>query len=299
MFAVLFFGHYAGMAVFAVYITGLFFAVVSGLLFKKLMFNGKGHEFVMELPSYHLPTMNAIIMHTWFKLKGFILRAGQTILLVIIVLTLINSLVVRENPISGEKDTILTLSGKAITPIFYPMGIERENWGATVALFTGLFAKEAIVGTLEAVNLVPEVQKSESFDLKAFIKSSGQSFYDELKTALSKIIMPFKQESTETEQISDEHPLKYKFKNIHQVIAYLLFIIIYAPCAASISTTIKEAGMKIAMFQMIYLTMMAWIIATVYYQIAVYNTSSIIFMLISVVLFFMLLIYMKRLSIEE
>ena len=49
------------------------------------------------------------------------------------------------------KKSVLSVIGKSITPAFAPLGIEADNWPATVGLFTGMFAKEAIVGTLDAL----------------------------------------------------------------------------------------------------------------------------------------------------
>lgn len=297
MFTVLFFGQYAGIAIFGLYVLGILFAVLSGLLFKKFLFKGQGNDFVMELPSYHVPTLNAIFMHTWFKLKGFVLKAGKTILLVVIVLTLINSLKISHNVKTGQDDTILTIGGRIVTPLFKPMGIENENWGATVALFTGLFAKEAIVGTLEAVNLNQVVEENQGFVLNLFIKDTWNAFSSEMINAFDKIIHPFKLQDFKTE-VNANHPLKYKFKNIHQVIAYLLFILIYAPCIASISTTSKEIGKKIARFQLIYLTLMAWIVATLYYQLAVFTVYSLYIITIPLVFMALLILYMKKIEIE-
>lgn len=297
MFATLFFGAYAGKVIFSLYFIGIIFALISGLLFRKFIFDGKTSDFVMELPSYHIPTLNGIFMHTWFKLKGFILRAGQTILLVIIVLTMINSLKIGYDQEMKKDETLLTLTGKSITPLFAPMGIEKDNWGATVALFTGLFAKEAIIGTLEAVHLPQQNEVKEKVNLLQLGISSLTVFWDDFQVAMIKILNPFKSE--ESEPVTSDQPLAKAFKNIHQVIAYLLFIVIYAPCAAAISTVNKEAGFKTALFQVIYLTLMAWAAGVVYYQIAQFNQMSLLYLLISAGVMMGLIVYMKKIKLYK
>ena len=80
------------------------------------------------------------------------MRAGKAIIAVVIVLNVLNS-VGTDGSFGNEnqENSVLSEVGKTITPIFTPMGIEEENWPATVGIFTGLFAKEVVVGTLDAL----------------------------------------------------------------------------------------------------------------------------------------------------
>ncbi len=298
MFALLFFGHNAGIVIFSLYFIGIIFALMSGFLFKKFIFKGKISDFVMELPSYHIPTLNGIFTHTWFKLKGFTFRAGKTIIFVIILLTLINSLNIGYNEQLKRNETILTISGRIVTPLFKPMGIDQDNWGATVALFTGLFAKEAIIGTLNAIHLTEKENDNINFNLKDHLIDSMISFKNDLYFSFSRIINPFmKQEMHEIDVKS--HPLRKTFKNVHQVIAYLLFIVIYAPCIAAISTVNKEVGFKVSAFQVVYLTLMAWVVSVFYYQATIHNLNSLTYYLIGSIIITFLIIYMNHLKLEN
>lgn len=116
-------------------------------------------------------------------LEGFLARAGKVIVIAVFLLGVLNSL--GTDGSFGNEDTensVLAVTGKAITPIFSPMGIKEESWPATVGLFTGLFAKEAVVGTLNglygqiaaAENNVAgdEGGEEEAFSLGAGIKDS-------------------------------------------------------------------------------------------------------------------------------
>ncbi len=302
LFALVFFKQNAGIAIFMIYLAGIAFAFISAVLFKKFLFIGHTGEFVMELPSYHLPTWNGIFTHTWFKLKSFILRAGQTILLVMIFMTLVNSVPIYHNQQENKDETILTLSGKALTPLFKPMGIEKENWPATLALFTGFFAKEAIVGTLEAISISDKTapvteDKSDSFSLGRVISASFSDFKTEFGNSIHKFIHPLEiQVYSEAEY--ESHHLKRQFQTIHQVIAYLLFIMIYAPCMASVVAAKKEAGSKLAMFQLTYLTVLAWIVGSLYYQLSQVS-QGISWMIVLPPVLFMGLIAMIRLYARE
>ena len=302
MFAMLFFPDKAGLVIFLLYLTGFFFAIVTGKIMKKLVFKGTASEFVMELPAYHIPNINGILLDTWHRLKAFIMRAGKTIIFAIIVLTMINALPIRTSHNALENDTVLTLVGKTITPLFIPMGIEKENWQATVSLIVGLFAKEAIVGSFEALykDHSAELDNAENWSFPTLFLEAKNSFIEELNNAFYNIINPFQQnvEFMTTHKGDSVNIQKKLFKNIHQVIAYLLFILIYAPCVAAIAASYKEAGKKFATVQTIYLTLLAWVVATIYYNIAAFTIVSIIWFIIAGFVFASLLIMLNKVKID-
>ncbi|MEA2012612.1 MAG: Fe(2+) transporter permease subunit FeoB, partial [Verrucomicrobiota bacterium] len=152
LFAAVFFRESAALMLFGLYFTGITMAVLSGLLFGKTILQGETSTFVMELPPYHIPTINGILFHTWNRLKSFILRAGKVILVTVVILSFLNSM--GTDGSFGNQDgqkSVLSSISKSITPIFKPMGLTDKNWPATVGLFTGLFAKEAVVGTLNSL----------------------------------------------------------------------------------------------------------------------------------------------------
>jgi ferrous iron transport protein B len=152
LFAVAFFPVGGQNLVFALYLIGIGFAVMTGLVLRNTMLQGEASAFVMELPPYHLPTLRGVLLRTWDRLKSFLFRAGRVILAVVIVLSFLNSL--GTDGSFGNEDTdrsVLAEIAKAITPVVEPMGIDEENWPATVGILTGIFAKEAVVGTLNAL----------------------------------------------------------------------------------------------------------------------------------------------------
>jgi len=169
LFAAAFFGKMAGTVVFLLYLAGVLFAVAYGLFLKKSLFQGQASNFVMELPPYHLPKVKSLMIHCWQRLRDYIWRAGKVITLAVAILGFLNSFgivekAVDENAPTNEpagfeftagngdsENSLLSVIGKAITPVFEPFGVEKENWPASVSLFTGLLAKEAVIGTMNSL----------------------------------------------------------------------------------------------------------------------------------------------------
>ena len=146
LIAAAFFGRWAGIVVFGLYLLGLVMAIISGLIFKKTLFRGDTAAFVLELPPYRMPSLKNTLRHVWEKVRGFLVRAGTLILVMSIVLWFLQSfdahLLLTEDP---EK-SLLGVIGGFIAPVFRPMGF--GTWQAAVALLTGLIAKEAVVASL-------------------------------------------------------------------------------------------------------------------------------------------------------
>ncbi len=169
LFAAAFFGKMAGTVVFLLYLAGVLFAIAYGLFLKKSLFQGQASNFVMELPPYHLPKFKSLMIHCWQRLRDYIWRAGKVITIAVAILGFLNSFgivekAVDENAPANEpagfeftagnadsENSLLSVIGKAITPVFEPFGVEKENWPASVSLFTGLLAKEAVIGTMNSL----------------------------------------------------------------------------------------------------------------------------------------------------
>lgn len=134
------------------YFIGMAAIVISGIMLKKTkMFAGDPAPFVMELPAYHMPTLGNVLRSMWERGWSFIKKAGTIILLSTIVVWFTS----RFGFVEGSfrmleeeelKFSILAKIGNAIAWVFAPLG--WGNWQATVASFTGLVAKENIVGTM-------------------------------------------------------------------------------------------------------------------------------------------------------
>jgi ferrous iron transport protein B len=285
LFASVFFPRNGGLIVFTIYSTGIILAIISGLIFKKTILRGETSTFVMELPPYHIPTINGIMLHTWQRLKTFLLRAGKVIIIVVIVLSFLNS--IGTDGSFGNEDSensILSSIGKSITPIFKPMGISSNNWPATVGLFTGIFAKEAVVGTLDALysQLDETKEAEEEFDFWGGIVESFKAIPEGFKgfeeTAADPMGVSVDTDLTDHEAAAEElevdsqtfSEMSSRFEGKNNAFAYLLFILIYVPCVAAIAVIYRETNLKWAIFSSLYLTFLAWLISTLFYQVSIF-----------------------------
>ena len=141
-----FFGPWAGLVVFGLYVIGMAVGILSGILFKHTLFAGEPAPFVLELPPYRFPSMENIATHVWQKVKGFLVKAGTLILAMSIVLWLLQSFDFSLHMVDDAANSMLGTLGALIAPVFAPLGF--GFWQAAVALLTGFIAKEMVVSSL-------------------------------------------------------------------------------------------------------------------------------------------------------
>lgn len=148
LFAGMFFPNNTGLVVASLYLLGVILAILIGILFKNTIFKKDEEPFIIELPEYKLPDIKSIFILTWDKGKGFLKKAGTIIFAMSIViwfLSHINFSGYVEDPSHG----FLASIGSFISPIFAPLGF--GNWQSSVAILTGIVAKESVVSTIEVV----------------------------------------------------------------------------------------------------------------------------------------------------
>ncbi len=219
-----FFGPWAGLLVFGLYVIGMLVGIASGLFFKKTLFAGEPAPFVMELPPYRLPSLGNILTHVWQKVKGFLVKAGTLILLMSMVLWLLQSFDFSLHMVEDASQSMLGALGNVIAPVFVPCGF--GFWQAAVALLTGLIAKEMVVSSLSMFY---------GFSLTA---ASG-----EVAAAMTGFT-----------------PLS--------AFSMLVFILLYVPCVAAVSTLFKEMGSrKWAWFSIAWQIGCAYVMSLLVYQI--------------------------------
>jgi len=141
-------------------------AIFTALLLKTSVLEGESDGFLIELPPYHRPAIKSLLIHTWERLKGFVMEAGKFIVVMVMVINILNSIGM-DGSFGNENSSKSVLSevSKIFTPAFEPMGIKEENWPAIVGIFSGLLAKEVVVGTLDAVYSSLEGHPGEDPDL--------------------------------------------------------------------------------------------------------------------------------------
>lgn len=158
LFGAAFFGLASGTMVFAIYLSGIVLALFTGILLKHTLFVGEPAPFVLELPLYHIPRVSTVLKQAWERLRHFIFRAGQVMALMVLLLNLCNKITVPNfyapKGEAAEPISVVEAAGRAMVPVFTPMGVERDNWQGSVALIIGLFAKEQVVSALNTLYVI-------------------------------------------------------------------------------------------------------------------------------------------------
>ena len=312
LFAAAFFQQNGQNIVFGLYLLGIALAIFTGWIFRKQLFTGEITPSFQEMPAYHVPVARNILLTTWFRLKGFIFRAGKTIVTVVIALSFLNS--IGSDGSFGNEDSeqsMLSVVGRTITPAFAPMGVEEENWPATVGLFTGMFAKEAIVGTLDALYSDPEPDTGQGApDLVAAAGEAIASIDSELAALGGALADPLGisiGDVSDLDAVAEEQEVQGStltnmaalFASPFAAFCYLVFVLLYAPCVAVLGAVNKEAGWHWTVLVFSWSTGLAYITATVIYQIGTFSLNplfSSIWIAASLTVLAIFIASLKRLS---
>jgi ferrous iron transport protein B len=280
LFAVAFFPQSGQNVVFLLYLIGIAIAVVTGLVLRKTLLPGNSDSMLMEMPDYELPRPTYVLIKTWHKLRSFVLGAGKTIVIMVAVLNMFNSL--GTDGSFGNQNTdksLLSQVAAYLTPVLSPLGVREDNWQATVGIATGIFAKEAVVGTLNSLYQSPSAKDEKSFSLL-------DSFQEAVATIPANLaaINPWDPAGLELGDLQDQSAMAdaqevdlSTFANMQThfdgqigAFAYLLFILLYMPCAAAMGALVRESGRNWAIFTALWCNLMAFMVSTLYYQLATF-----------------------------
>lgn len=284
LFAAAFFQSNGQNIVFGLYLLGIALAIFTGWIFRRQLFAGQLSPSFQEMPAYHVPVLRNILFTTWFRLRSFIFRAGKVIVSVVVALSFLNS--IGSDFSFGNEDSensMLSVVGKSITPAFTPMGLERENWPATVGLFTGMFAKEAIVGTLDALYSGDDsgLEEGEAPDLLAATGDAFASVGAELSALGGALTDPLGisiGDVSDVDAVAEDQEVATStltnmaslFSGPFAAFCYLVFVLLYAPCVAVLGAVNKEAGLPWTLLVFGWSTGLAYIAATVTFQIGTF-----------------------------
>jgi len=266
-----FFPDNQGIVLLSIYTVGIIIAILMAILFKKIFFSKKDIPFVMELPPYRVPTIRNTATHMWDKSVQYLKKMGTVILVASVIIwalghfptsvryskdydalastitanvTLPDSvrqkqLVRIENEKQSEhlEKSYIGKIGKFIEPAIAPLGFD---WKIGVSIVTGLAAKEIVVGSMGVM-----YQSGNSID------ASSVSLKNKLK-----------------DQVYQSGPRAGR-KVFTPLVAFtlMLFVLIYFPCAATLSAMKKEAGTAWALFAVFYTTAVAWVVSFAVFQI--------------------------------
>ena len=244
---------YRSLAMLSLYVIGVLMAIVMSRLFSAFVVKGEDTPFVMELPPYRFPTWKAIGRHTWEKGKQYLKKMGGIILVASIIVWALGYFPHTDDPsVSNQQQqeqSYIGRVGHAVEPVFRPMGF---NWKLDVGLLAGVGAKEIVASTMGVLYSNDDSFKDDS----NFSSESGK--YVKLHELI-------------TQDVAQLHGISYeKAQPIATLTAFcfLLFVLLYFPCIATIAAIKGETGSwGWALFAAGYTTTLAWVVSAVVFQI--------------------------------
>ncbi len=256
-----FFASHAVLVMTGLYLAGVAVAILTARLMRRFLFPVDETPFVMELPPYRLPTWKTTLTHMWDKCAQYLQKMGGMILVASIIVWFLSyypqSADNYRNTTAHYENSYLGRLGKSCEPVFRPLGL---NWKAGVAILSGLPAKEIVVstlGVLYAENGVPEVQPV-AVDSEIVILGGSEGVAEVL-------VSPDETIANEHSTLSKRLITSGDFTTA-SALSFLLFILLYIPCIATVAAIGAEAGWKWAALSLIYNTGLAWIVAWAAYH---------------------------------
>lgn len=239
LFVSVFFRSHAALVLFAIYMAGVLLAALMARLMKSFIFAKEETPFVMELPPYRIPTLKVILRDTWDKCAQYLHKIGTTILIGSIIIWALSYFplykdtdyhnLTAEQRLEQTENSYLGRIGKAVQPALAPLGFD---WKCSVSLLSGITAKEIVISTLGILYNAGDDEQSLALRLKSELKPDGTPLFTPA-VALS----------------------------------FMLFVLIYIPCIATLMTVKHETGSwKWAAFSAVYSVILAWLVSFAVYQ---------------------------------
>lgn len=233
LFAAMFFPDDAANVVFAMYVVGVVMAIVSTKLLSHTTFKDDNSTFLLELPPYRMPDMKTVLLETWDKGKGYLIKAGTIIFLGCVILWFLSAFN-SEGMVEDLNDSFLASIGSVIGSLFVFQGF--GNWEAGAAVLSGILAKESVVSTIGILYGMP--------DISAEAEDAVETAEAMLGTGMGSAFTPL------------------------SAIAFMVFSQLYTPCVTALGTIKKEAGgFKWMVFAAVYMFVLAWVVSLLVYQI--------------------------------
>ena len=244
MLAQVFFPAHAGSAVFAMYVLSIALVVLVGLALRRTVWRAMPAEaLVIDLPAYQLPAFGLTVSVMWVRLKGFLHTAGGIIVATVVVIWLLMSIPVTGGHSFNEgavppEDSAYGAVSKVMSPVFAPAGF--DSWSLTGPLVTGFVAKETLISTWAQTYAVEDV--------------TDDAPEEQAESPLASHIR------ADFDAASGEHGLA-------AVWAYMVFLLAYTPCVATVAAQRREIGWKWTLIGFALQLATAWILAVGVFQV--------------------------------
>ncbi|ASX26582.1 ferrous iron transport protein B [Candidatus Hamiltonella defensa (Bemisia tabaci)] len=278
VFSAAFFGKSGASVVFSLYLLGIAAAILTGLLLKYTLVQGETSPFIMELPNYHVPHLKTLLLQTWQRLKGFVIRAGKVIIMASILIGGLNSFSLSGRTVDNINDSALASVSKELTPLLEPLGIKPDHWQATVGLIAGAMAKEVVVGTLNTLYTAERIH-NEPFDPNDFhlldeLAGAIDETWEGLRHSINSNVLsnPIRASQGDGEMTQGSMGvMSQKFGSDIASYSYLIFVLLYVPCASVMGAIARETHRGWMIFSILWGLNLAWSFSTLFYQIATFS----------------------------
>lgn len=232
LFGAIFFGENAADVVFAMYLVGIVGAILASSVLSRTVFEKDNTSFVLELPPYRIPDMKTVLLETWDKGKGYLIKAGTIIFAMSVFLWFLSSYNFG-GQVEDMSESFLATLGGMMSTLFVFHGF--DTWEAGSAVITGIMAKEAVISTMGILYGLPDLSPdTETVEAVGMVANTG---------------------------------LQVAFTTM-SALAFMVFSQLYTPCMTALGTIKKEAGgWKWMLFSAVGTFVVAWIVSLLVYQI--------------------------------
>ncbi len=268
-FAVLFFKNPA-VIIFSLYLLGIFVAFLTAFLLRKTLYGGALYHFVMELPPYRLPTLRLLFRVVWVYVKDFLYRAGTLIFAASVFIWLLLNL---PPGVKNPSESIAGQIGKAISPIFKPLGL--EDWRISTSLIPAFLAREIVLSSMGTIYTAEVERKEEHFVFSEALKEQAIGFVNALKEAVVNTFKPVPTAFEVEEEGSDSlRSLIAQSISPASALAFMVFLLLYTSCLGTVAVMWREAGKGFALVFLAYSLLLGWLFGFFAYRIGsvIWNT---------------------------
>ncbi len=272
IFGLAFFPRGGNLVIWILYLIGIAVAAGVGIVLSRTLFR---HEpagiLLMEMPAYRWPSARRVLAYAWEESASFVRKAGSFILLGTVIFWLLLNL---PWGVTRAEESLFGRVSGAIAPVLAPAGF--GNWQASGALVTGLLAKEMVVATMAQIYLGAEGEVEEEpaaaptfwQDLQEIVGGLGTavvSAAQELLETMTPGISLFGAD-TEPGDTALTRVLRQAFTPL-SAFAFLVFVLLYVPCIATIGAQTAEFGWRWAALSAVITLVVPWLLATLVYQV--------------------------------
>ncbi|MBA4701492.1 MAG: ferrous iron transport protein B [Ruminococcus sp.] len=228
LFSSMFFGKYAMLACYSMYLLGVIVAITTAFILSKIDGSKAEHALLIELPEYKTPNARTIIIYVWEKVKDYLTKAGTVIFIASIIMWFILNFGMN-GYVTDISQSFGSVVGRAVVPVFEPLGL--GYWQIIVALIAGIAAKEVVVSSCSVL-----------FGIQNITTAAGSAGFAGTLAAMG-----------------------FGMANAYSL---MVFCLLYVPCTAAIATINREVGSKKITFGIVLFQLAtAWVVSFLAYHI--------------------------------